>query len=602
MNKFLAILICGCLLLSAMGCSFPSQDQSQESQNQLQTPQEPPQKSYEEQKALYDDTISQYTALLTSKQKGESLFAPSAEYMSPREIAISEALYGIVSLCADAQAAEKLGYGYKDLDGNGTPELILLTKHFKISAIFTISDDLPILLEANYGAGTAFYFAANNRFLMSRSSVNNNIEEATFYTCRVSGNTMVYDTVYGKVYDQDKKEILEYFQLVDNNRVSISKDTFNELSREQKKTVNLGYRDISKRFAPFIHYPLRETHTNKNLPIADFSSYATIRETCQKIATCSEQFNRYNWIAGEYDDLFAYPNDVSFEYYTQLLLGTSYSLAMGYDEIDLNGDTQNELVLLDEDYRIKAIFTQKDGVPVLLDAFASETCWLDDQGLIHVDNEQYQELEYSLYEFTIKGEYNLVYSILVADNGNRYLTRDGKTEKITFEASLELYNDDYCRYSEPFEPHEQTRNSSDLTYTPLSPSTEDQLHAATAQTWHKNANLKKTSGKELAYGDTYITFKDETDSQLTISLKYVFTFSYPDPQKDNYFLNHSTESILEITACKEGNRLVFEESGIKGTVDFGHNSLWLILEESSDQRFPVGHHFYQPYDPQDFIS
>ena len=47
---------------------------------------------------------------------------------------------------------------------------------------------------------------------------------------------------------------------------------------------------------------------------------------------------------------------------------------------------------MDEDYRIKALFTQKKGVPVLLGAFGYETCWLDEEGYIHVDREDHYEL------------------------------------------------------------------------------------------------------------------------------------------------------------------------------------------------------------------
>ncbi|MDY5940867.1 MAG: hypothetical protein SPJ23_04370, partial [Eubacteriales bacterium] len=274
----------------------------------------------------------------------------------------------------------------------------------------------------------------------------------------------------------------------------------------------------------------------------------------------------------------------------------------GYDEIDLNGDGKDELVLMNEDYRIKAIFTQKGGVPVLLDAFAYETCWLDDKGFIHVDNEQYYELEYNLYEFASNGQYKLIYSILDAENGNRYLTKDGKTEKITFEKSLELYYDDYCRYSEPFKPYEQTRNVSDLTYTPLNAPADDLINAATDKTWHKYAKLGELSDKEMPRSNTYLTFKNVTDSQVTLSLKYVFTFSYPDPNRENYYLDDSTETVLEISARNEGGVLIFNESGVKGKVEFGHKCLWLIIDESTDQRFPVGNHCYEKYSPQDFIS
>ena len=600
MKRFLSFFLSVLLLFSMVGCST-FQDKSPTTTNEPEK--EESVKGYEEQKKLYDDIIAHYTTLLTLKHNGEELPTPNTANMSQREATIFKALYGIVNGYKNAQSVETLGYGYKDFDENGTPELIILTQYTSIRAIFTISNGEPVLLESNYGAGSSFVFATKNRFFMARSTVNNNIEEAIFYTCRVEGDKMVYDAVYGKVYDQREKEILDIFQITDDNRVSISEDDFNELYREHEKTIVPEYFTTEKLLAPRIYFPLKDNSAGENLPMADFSSYSAILETYTKISTCLDKFESQKWHIGEYDNLFSFPNDLSFEYYTRLLYAAYHgTYGVGYDKIDLNGDGADELVLMNEDYRIKAIFTQKGGVPVLLDAFAYETCWLDDKGFIHVDNEQYYELEYNLYEFASDGKYKLIYSILVAENGNRYLIKDGKTEKITFEKSLELYYDDYCRYSEPFTPYEQTRNVSALTYTSLTSSAEDVITAAIGQTWHKYANLEKTSDKEFARSNTYISFENITDTQVTISLKYVFTFSYPDPDRENYLLDYSTKSTLKVTACIENGVLVFEENGIKGSVEFGYEHLWLIIDESSDRCFSVGNHCYEKYTPDELIS
>lgn len=587
MKKFLSVLVCAFMLLSTVACTKAPQDQ--------------PQKSYEEQKALYNDIIAQYTSLLTAKQNGEELTAPDTADMDQREADISEALYTIVNKCSDAQA---LGYAFKDFDGNGTTELVLLTQLQSIRAIFTLSNDKPVLLEWGYDLASGnIRFATKNRFFMFRKAVNGNIEENTFYTCRIEGDKMAYDAIYGKVYDQSKKETTEIFQITDGSRVSISENDFDELHREYKKATDFNYTTTSKLLTPRIHFPLKNNTANEDLPVADFSSYAAIRETYKKISTCIDKFESFKFHSGEYDDLFTFPSDLSFEYYIRLLYGAGRgAYYVGYDEIDLNGDGSDELVLMNEDYRIKAIFTQKDGVPVLLDSFAYETCWLDEKGFIHVDNEQYYELEYNLYEFTPDGEYNLIYSILVADNGNRYLTQNGKTEKISFERSLELYHDDYCCYSEPFGPCEYTRNVSALTYTPLVPQAEDIISTAADQTWHKHADLEETPDKEWPRSNTYVSFENVSDTQMTISLKYVFTYSYPDPDRENYYLDDSTESVLKLTARKENGMLVFEENGVKGRIEFGHDHLWLIIEESTDQRFTVGHHCHKEYVPEEIIS
>lgn len=587
-KKFVSFLLFVFLLFGAVSCT------------QKQPPQE---KNYEEQKALYDDIISRYTALLAAKHNGEELPLPDTAKMDAGEAAIAEALYGIVNACKDAEDAEILGYGYKDFDGNGTPELILLSKYISIRAIFTISENQPILLEADYDPEDSLKLFTDNRFLLGRSTVSDPIEEVTYYTFRVEGDKLIYDTIYGEVLDHEKKEVTEKFQIVEGTRISIDDEAFRVLDRDWEKAY-YRYISIVKLEAPYIHFPLEERVADPNLPVADFSSYAAIRNTYIAISRCLETFDSYEWEMGAYDNLFSFPDDRSFEYYTQLLyIAYQSDHHMGYDEIDLNGDGQDELVLLNEDYRIKAIFTQKDGVPVLLDSFVHsyQTGWLDADGLIHVDCEGYDELMYSVYEFTTTGEYKHHYSV-IADNYGRYLTKDGKMESISFEKSLEILYDGYVCYSEPFSPNEHTRSVSKLSYSPLVDPTEDPIKLAVDETWYKFANLKKTSGKDLAYSHTYVTFANATDTQLDMNLKYVYTFYYPDPDRDHYLLDDSTESTLMFTLHKENGIFVFDENGMQGSVRFGQEYLWILVEKSSDERFPVGNYCYELYSSADIIQ
>ena len=101
-----------------------------------------PEKDYEKQKSLYDGIIAEYTALLTAKQNGEALSAPDTEGMDEREAAIATALHGIVDACKDAEVAKTMGYGYKDMDGNGklnTDDAVYLLLHVMFGA-----EDYPI--------------------------------------------------------------------------------------------------------------------------------------------------------------------------------------------------------------------------------------------------------------------------------------------------------------------------------------------------------------------------------------------------------------------------------------------------------------------------
>lgn len=570
MRKLLCAFFCFALLLTVVACADAPKNT----------------------RDRYDGVIARYTELLTAKKNGEELSPPVADGMDEQEVAIANALYGIVDYCEDAEA---LGYAFRDMDGNGTEELLILTQTAIVQAVFTLSEGAPLLLEANYGQRNIFVLAKGNRFFMRRTTETESIEEVTFYTSRVDGEKMVYDAVYGNVYDTEREESLEIFQIVDGIRTQIDKEAFYELYREFSQIIDEGLNDGTQKWiAPRIYLPLKAKDAGEDLPVADFSDYAAIRETYSAIATALDKFDVLRWIWGEYDNLFAFPNDLAFEYYNRLLFAAyRSSYRTGYDEIDLNGDGQDELVLLDEDYRIKAIFTMKNGIPALLDAFARETCWLDADGFIHVDREDYYELEYSLYEFQKSGAYDLVYSVLAAKNGKRYLTKNGKTERISFEESLEIYHDDYCRYAIPFSPKEETRNTSDLTYTPLTPPSEDLLASAKDKTWHKYVNLTATTDKDMAYSNTYVTFDVLTDTEIGVHFKYAYTFLYQDPDGDRVLLEDTTESFLNITAAKENDTLTFDDFGVKGKIEFGEKYLWLIIEESTDDRFAVGYHCYE---------
>ena len=584
MKRIFAALLCALTLLSLNSCFTLDR--------------------YESSKSAYDGIIEEYTALLTAKQNGEELPEPDTKGMDEREAAIAEALYGIVA-DQKAETLADLGYGFKDMDGNGTPELILLTRYTSIRAVFTIANRKPVLLEANYGEGAVFLFATKNRFFMERSTVDGSIRDATLYTCHVEGDRMVYDAVYGEVYDQEKKETLELYQMVDGNRTVIDKEAFNELYRERRQTIDTEYGRTVKLFSPYIHYPLGEKVSTENLPVADFSSYEAIRETYKAISTCLDG-NLWgdDWLMGAYDNLFTYPDDRSFEYYSQLLY-TAYEGGYneGYDEIDLNGDGVDELVILNEDYIIKAIFTMKNGKPVMLDALTHENGWLDSEGFIHVDREDEYMLEYSLYELTADGDYNLIYSILLAQYGNYYetnyyLTKEGKTEKITSDRFKEIYNDEYCVYTAPFEANEYNRAVSGLTYTPLTPPAEDLVRNAVTKRWYKGAWLNEIPvDAHSAYGAIYMSFENITETQMDVHVTYKYAVYYPDPDNQYHSLEDITESNLNFTARLENGVFVFEADGIKGHLEFSPKYLWLVIEESSDKRFPVGYHQLSEYVP-----
>jgi hypothetical protein len=65
-------------------------------------------------------------------------------------------------------------------------------------------------------------------------------------------------------------------------------------------------------------------------------------------------------------------------------------------------------------------------------------------------------------------------------------------------------------------------------------------------------------------------------------------------------LEEITESFLTVTATEKDGVFVFDEGGIKGRFEFGYEHIWLVIEESDDERFAVGFHCYEEYKPQEY--
>ena len=597
MKKILVILICLCMLLSAVACKPTTPNETTPKAPEVQTPQ----KTYQE---LYAEIISQYTALLTAKQKGETLVAPNTQGMDADQAAIAQTVFHIVD-GVNAKYAARYGYGYKDCDNNGIPELILFPEYGRVvMAIFTVSDGKVVLLASNLNDPDNVYFSENNiffsksgLFLMMQGEEDGSVATATYSYFRVAGDKLAYETVYGEVYDYEKKEILENFQMVNGERVSIDREVFMELNLEYTQIrdgfTNMG---ILKLQAPRIYLPLVDQGIDETCPVADFSSYAAIINTVKAISE-NKIFNAFHyqeWENGEYDHLYACPTETDFDYYNRFLyiIYRGIYSPLGYDEIDLNGDGIDELVFLTEDYSIEAIFTQKNGTPVMLETLLQgEFAWLDENGYIHIDRQDINELEYSVYKVTANGGFELVYDIFVSERGTRYLTRDGKTEKITFDESLEIY-DEYCCYPERVDPNEYTRMVSDLTYTPLTDPYYDPVEYAAQDgiSWHSSANWDGPVGTKTWFiGSTYVTFENLTEDSVDVNFGYLLTRYYPDPDRENHSLFEETRSSLKVTAHR-ANGFYFEEGSVQGRIEFHSEYIWIIIEESADERFSAGYH------------
>jgi hypothetical protein len=136
---------------------------------------------------------------------------------------------------------------------------------------------------------------------------------------------------------------------------------------------------------------------------------------------------------------------------------------------------------------------------------------------------------------------------------------------------------------------------SDLTYTPLTEPYYDPVEYAAQDgiTWISYADWDGPVGTKTWFiREVYVTFENLTDDSVDVNFEYVLTRYYPDPDRENYSLSETTTSSLKVTVHR-ANGFYFEEGSICGRIEFHSERIWIIIEESSDERFPEGYYCFE---------
>jgi hypothetical protein len=117
-----------------------------------------------------------------------------------------------------------------------------------------------------------------------------------------------------------------------------------------------------------------------------------------------------------------------------------YKYGCGYDIKDLNGDGTDELILLNADYTVVALFTFSNAKPVLLGNYhPRNTCWIDGEGRIHVDSQgsstdvhhQIYRLDANASSLTLLEEYGS--DTILFPSTHYYQVVNGQKKRITEE-------------------------------------------------------------------------------------------------------------------------------------------------------------------------
>ena len=423
-------------------------------------------------RSMYDDIVSKFKYLVLYKYMNEEL--PPRGGTEPFYI---DPLYEV---CADYDPSMNMGYAYKDVDGDGYVELVLTENGCRMYAMFTIVDRAPALV-ATFQKGMG-YLGNNGMVFYNTKSFDSTGGQIALgnHMMRLENGELV-GTTYGWEdadgnFNTDDDE--QYYCIAEDG-------VKQELTYDEYKV----YRNM---YEYYWSYPTRLTKLNNLRPYpaiiedyitdhtADFSSYDAIIKTFSLMHSevGGSKFVRSKWASGAYDMGMHFTSDEDFVIYNRIiaacvLVQKNEKAVFGYAKSDLNGDGTDELIILERNFHVIAIFTEIDGDIVLLDSYNDlRTAFIDAEGLIHVRQQiipgSSSDFEYFVYEVG-EGTLNSIVSIGTKTNSDasqEYEIIDGsrvdieKTEWDTLYASYltDIGSDTFDSY---------TKNKSGLTFVNL---------------------------------------------------------------------------------------------------------------------------------------
>lgn len=332
----------------------------------------------EKGRPLYNEIINEFKHLI--------LYKYTYQELPPRgddEPFYMDALYVVGG---QYDPSMTLGYSFKDVDGDGCDELLLVEHSNRLHAMFSIKNKAPVVV-ATFQNGMGYLKDDGTVFFNTK----NGYKFLGNHITRLVDGELV-GIVYG--WEDPDDDIANnndqyYYIFEDGTKTYISKDEYNVIKGEyiyfwENATRLTKLNDLL--FHPALIAPVTSG------PKADFSTYDAIIKTFGEMHTMAVdgKWERSLWIGGKYDEGMIFKTEADFVLYNKLLaayflVSENRSATVGYAKKDLNGDGTEELILLDGDYNVFAIFTQDEGAVVLLDSYNDlKKAFIDAGGLIHI--------------------------------------------------------------------------------------------------------------------------------------------------------------------------------------------------------------------------
>ncbi len=328
--------------------------------------------------SMYEDIVEKFQYLILYKHLNEEL--PPKGSNEPFYV---DALYEVAG---EYNPSIEMGYAFRDIDGDGYSELLLMGRESRIYGMFTILNKEPALV-ATFQQGMGYIDPDGMIFYNSKEFGDNGGQIALEYHMTYLVDGQLVGVEYGWVdVDQDT---IYYCVSEDGVRTELSYDE---------------YKLYKNAYEYYWNYPTRLTRLNgfrfytalidsaNPVVTADFSTYDAIINTFGLMYShvAEGKYEKTKWTGGAYDSKMLFSSEEDYALYNKIiaacvLVQNNSKAVFGYALKDLNGDGADELILLDSKFYVLAIFTEIDGKPILLDTYTDlRSAFIDKNGYIHV--------------------------------------------------------------------------------------------------------------------------------------------------------------------------------------------------------------------------
>ena len=147
-------------------------------------------------------------------------------FESYEDFEIYDRLIGACVLLQNSSIA-KFGYAEKDLDGDGTNELILLGDKYYVYAIFTLVDGKAVLLDS-YNDLHAACIDADGNIYVKHKTLPGYEDDVEYLVYKVNGAKLETAVTIGVKHDKSGVAT-EWYKIVNGEKVSLTADKYNTL-------------------------------------------------------------------------------------------------------------------------------------------------------------------------------------------------------------------------------------------------------------------------------------------------------------------------------------------------------------------------------------